>query len=114
MTTRAGPAPDARWSKHETGQQRATPQIWFGDKLHLIADTTYELQVVPALADESPILAGMIGALFPNISALDLRYAKFCTGRGHNSCPLKAMPWDDNRILPLRSDRADTIGGTRW
>ncbi len=84
---------------------------WFGYRLHLIADTRYEipvaLEVTKASAAGSPVLSRMIQELFAGKDrALAGRCADFSADRGLDGGPLKQALWDDHGIRPLIDTRA--------
>ena len=80
-------------------------KVWFGYRIHLIADTAYELpvawKVTPASTSEVPTLEGMLPALFREESELAARCRDFSADRGLDSGPLKASLWDRWQIRPL-------------
>ena len=110
--------PEADWGKHETrgvdgktGKAWTKVKSWFGYRLHLIADTRYEipvaLEVTKASAAESPVLSRMIHELFAGQDrALAGRCADFSADRGLDGGPLKQALWDDHGIRPLIDTRA--------
>ena len=73
-------------------------KVWFGYRIHLIADTAYELpvawKVTPASVSEVKILEGMLPALFREEPELAARCRDFSADRGLDSGPLKASLWD--------------------
>ena len=103
--------PDADRDKHEThsvdarGKSRTRTRIWFGYRLHLIADTVHELpiafEVTRASTSESVILPKMINKLFSEDSDLKERCNDFSADRGLDSGPLKKMLWEDHQVRPL-------------
>ena len=108
--------PEADWGKHETrgvdkktGEAWTKVKSWFGCRLHLIADTEYEIPVAfevrKASAAESPVLSRMVRELFARDRALEARCADFSADRGLDGGPLKALLWDGHRIRPLIDTR---------
>ena len=80
-------------------------KVWFGYRIHLIADTAYELpvawKVAPASTSEVKTLEGMLPALFREEPELAARCRDFSADRGLDSGPLKASLWDRWQIRPL-------------
>jgi hypothetical protein len=108
--------PDADWGHHEThGIDARTAKAWkklkrwFGDGLHLIADTQYELPVAfelkPASASEQATQREMIRATFAETPALAARCHDFSADRGLDSAETKALLRDDDAIRPLIDTR---------
>ena len=108
--------PEADWGKHETrgvdkrtGEAWKKVKSWFGYRLHLIADTEYEIpvafDVTKASAAESPVLTRMVRALFAKDSALEGRCADFSADRGLDGAQLKQALWDEYGIRPLIDTR---------
>ena len=108
--------PDADWGKHETvsvdaqGKKRTKTKTWFGYRLHLIADTTYELpmsfEITSASVSEQKMLPEMIRELYGQDPVLKHRGKEFSADRGLDSGPLKQMLWDEYQIRPLIDTRA--------
>ena len=113
---REGPSdPDADWGRHRTvsvdrkrGKPRRTEKVWFGYRLHLIADTAHEIPVdfrlTPASVSEVKQLEGMAGGLFRDATVAG-RCRDFSADRGLDSGALKARLWDEWRIRPLIDTR---------
>ncbi|WP_245232797.1 transposase [Thiorhodococcus minor] len=108
--------PEADWGHHETsgvdartGKAWKTIKRWFGDGLHLIADTQYDIpvafEVTPASVSEQPTLRAMIRATFEETPALAERCRDFSADRGLDSAETKALLWDDYKIRPLIDTR---------
>ena len=108
--------PDADWGKHETGgKDRKTGKLWrkiktwFGYRVHLIADTRYEIpvacRVTRASQSEVKQLETMTEELFEETPELAKRCRDFSADRGLDSGPVKAKLWDDYGIRPLIEPR---------
>ncbi len=109
--------PEADWGKHETrgvdaktGKAWTKVKSWFGYRLHLIADTRYEipvaLEVTKASASEPVVLSEMVRELLGKDRGLADRCSDFSADRGLDSAKLKAALWDDHGIRPLIDTRA--------
>ena len=108
--------PEADWGKHETGgKDRRTGKLWrkvktwFGYRVHVIADTRYEIpvacRVTRASRSEVKQLEAMSEALFEETPQLGKRCRDFSADRGLDSGPLKESLWDDYGIRPLIEPR---------
>ncbi len=108
--------PEADWGKHETGgKDRRTGKLWrkvktwFGYRVHLIADTRYEIpvacEVTRASRSEVKQLEAMTEALFEETPELGKRCRDFSADRGLDSGPLKERLWEDYGIRPLIEPR---------
>ena len=86
-------------------KRQTRTRIWFGYRLHLIADTVHELPIAFAVTrastSESVILSRMVNELFSGDSDLKQRCIDFSADRGLDSGPLKKMMWQDHRVRPL-------------
>ncbi|MCY4263826.1 MAG: transposase [Gammaproteobacteria bacterium] len=84
--------PDADLGMHKKvsmdGQRkkRAKSNIWFGYRLHLIADTVYELpvsfEITPASFSEQKVLPQMITEIFDQDTGLNKRCKEFSADHG--------------------------------
>ena len=103
---------DADWGRHEasgvdarTGKAWTKVKLWFGYRLHLVADVEHELpvwfEVAPASRSEHKALAAGLDALFGAEPSLAPRCADFTADRGLDSGPLRKRLWDGHRIRPL-------------
>ena len=108
--------PDADWGKHETrgvdgktGKLWRKIKTWFGYRVHLIADTRYEIPVACRVrrASQSEVkqLEAMTEELFEETPELAERCRDFSADRGLDSGPVKAKLWDDYGIRPLIEPR---------
>ena len=108
--------PEADWGRHETsGKDGRTGRLWrkirrwFGYRIHLIADTRYEIpvawRVTRASRSEVKELEAMSEALFREAPKLAKRCQDFSADRGLDSGPLKETLWDDYGIRPLIEPR---------
>ena len=108
--------PEADWGRHETrGKDGRTGRLWrkirrgFGYRIHLIADTRYEIpvawRVTRASRSEVKELEAMSEALFQETPKLAKRCQDFSGDRGLDSGPLKETLWDDYGIGPLIEPR---------
>ena len=108
--------PEADWGRHETrGKDGRTGRLWrkirrgFGYRIHLIADTRYEIpvawRVTRASRSEVKELEAMSEALFQETPKLAKRCQDFSADRGLDSGPLKETLWDDYGIGPLIEPR---------
>ena len=108
--------PEADWGKHEMGgKDRKTGKLWrkiktwFGYRVHLIADTRYEIPVACRVgrASQSEVkqLETMTEELFKETPELAKRCRDFSADRGLDSGPVKAKLWDDYGIRPLIEPR---------
>ena len=92
-----------------------TGRLWrkirrgFGYRIHLIADTRYEIpvawRVTRASRSEVKELEAMSEALFQETPKLAKRCQDFSADRGLDSGPLKETLWDDYGIGPLIEPR---------
>ena len=108
--------PEADWGKHEfsgadksTGKRWKKIKSWFGYRLHVIADTRYEipvaLSVTRASVSEAGELDRMADALFAQDTELAQRCRYFTADRGLDSGTLKKKFWDSWRIRPIIDNR---------
>ena len=108
--------PEADWGKHQTGgKDHRTGKLWrkvktwFGYRVHLIADTRYEIpvacEVTRASRSEVKQLETMTEELFEETPELAKRCRDFSADRGLDSGPVKAKLWDDYGIRPLIEPR---------
>ena len=102
---------EAVWGRHvhrnenSDGTRTETIKKWFGYKLHLIADTRYELPVaftvLPASVNEMPVAH----KLLENIAACHPERLKtcqyLCGDRGYDDGKLHRKLWDEYRIKPI-------------
>jgi hypothetical protein len=102
---------DATWGVHahhtkgSDGVMRETVKRWFGFKLHLIADTTYELPiaftVLPANHNEMPVMHRLLDGLARRHEAV-LQTGEIWSGdRGYDDGKLVTRLWDEYRIKPV-------------
>ena len=107
--------PEADWGKHEysgvdsNGKQWTKIKTWFGYRLHIIADTRYELPVAFTLTgasvSEARELDRMTELLFTKDPELKNRCRYFSADKGLDSGELKKKLWDDYRIRPIIDNR---------
>ena len=107
--------PEADWGKHEysgvdsNGKQWTKIKTWFGYRLHIIADTRYELPVAFSLRKASVSEAGeldrMTELLFTKDPEIRKRCRYFSADRGLDGAELKKKFWDDYRIRPIIDNR---------
>ena len=107
--------PGADWGKHEysgvdsNGKQWTKIKTWFGYRLHIIADTKYELPVAFSVTRASVSEAGeldrMTELLFTKEPELKNRCRYFSADRGLDSAELKKKLWDDYRTRPIIDNR---------
>lgn len=107
--------PEADWGKHEysgvdsSGKAWTKIKTWFGYRLHIIADTRYELPVgftlTRASASEVAELDRMTDALFAREPGLAQRCEYLSADRGLDSGPLKKKLWDSWGIRPIIDNR---------
>ncbi len=102
---------EASWGVHthrsrgSDGAVRESVTRWFGFKLHLVADTKYELPVaftvLPANHNEMPVMHRLVDG----VAARDDRILSTCeiwTGdRGYDDGKLLERLWDEYRIKPV-------------
>ena len=102
---------EARWGVHThssrggDGVIRETVKRWFGFKLHLIADTRYELPVaftvLPAHHNEMPVMHRLLDRLAVRHEQVLQRSETFSGDRGYDDGKLVARLWDQWRIKPV-------------
>lgn len=102
---------EARWGKHthrstgSDGTVRETVKRWFGYKLHLIADTTYELPVaftvLPAHANEMPVMHRLLSSLESRRPEVLRKCEVFTGDRGYDDGKLVTRLWDEYGIKPV-------------
>ena len=107
--------PEADWGKHEysgvdsDGKTWTKIKTWFGYRLHVIADTKYELPVAFTLrgasVSEVGELEGMTELLFTKDPELKNRCRYLSADKGLDSAGLKKKLWDDYRIRPIMDSR---------
>ena len=104
--------PDADWGRHShRGMDRrakrewARTRKWFGHKLHLVADATFELpasfSVERASASERKVLPRDLKALFAAEPELAGRCREFSADKGCDQAELKEWLWERRRIRPI-------------
>ena len=78
---------------------------WFGYKVHLIADTTYELPVAfsveRASVSEQKVLPRDLRTLFASEPKLAERRREFSADKGYDQAELKKWLWEHRRIRPI-------------
>ena len=107
--------PEADWGKHEysgvdsNGKQWTKIKTWFGYRLHVIADTRYELAVAftltKASVSEVKELERMTDVLFAEDPGLAERCGRLSADRGLDSGALKKKLWDNHQISPVIDNR---------
>ena len=107
--------PEADWGKHEysgvDSNAKAWTKIktWFGYRLHIIADTKYELPVAFSLTracvSEAGELDRMTEFLFGKEPGLKNRCRYLSADKGLDSAALKKKLWDDYLIRPIIDSR---------
>ena len=107
--------PDADWGKHKIcghdkhGKAWEKVKSWFGYRLHVIADTEYEIpvaiRITPASHSEQRVLRDMIRETFSQTPTLADICKDFSADRGLDCGKTKAMLWDDYGIRPLIDTR---------
>ncbi len=107
--------PEADWGVHKysgidsNGKQWTKIKTWFGYRLHVIADTRYELPVAFTLRRASVSEAGeldrMTGLLFAKNPELKNRCRYLSADKGLDGAELKKKFWDDYRIRPIMDNR---------
>ena len=102
---------EAVWGRHvhrnenSDGTITETIKKWFGYKLHLIADTRYELPiaftVLPASMNEMPVAHKLLEnmAVSHPVRLKTCRY--FCGDRGYDDGKLHRKLWDEYGIKPI-------------
>lgn len=107
--------PDADWGKHETkgvdsnGRQWTKVKIWFGYRLHVIADTKYEIPVAfnltRASASEIRELERMTESLFTEDPEIEGRCRYLSADRGLDSGEFKKKLWEQHQVRPVIDNR---------
>lgn len=108
--------PDADWGKHttkgidsKTGKEWKKVTSWFGFKIHLIADTQYEIpvafEVTKASCSEQTVLKRLIHSTFGQDPDLTERCYDFVADRGLDSAEIKTTLLDEYNIRPLIDTR---------
>ncbi len=102
---------DATWgvhAHHTKGSDevmRETVKSWFGFKLHLIADTTYELPiaftVLPANHNEMPVMHRLLDGLARRHEAVLQTSETWSGDRGYDDGKPVTRLWDEYRIKPM-------------
>jgi len=102
---------EAKWGKHthrstgSDGTIRETVKRWFGYKLHLIADTSYELPVaftvLPANANEMPVAHKQLSGLQSRRPEVLKKCEVFTGDRGYDDGKLVKKLWDEFQIRPV-------------
>ena len=102
--------PEADWGAHKysgvdsNGKAWTKIKTWFGYRLHVIADTRYELPVAftltKASVSEGKELDRMTDVLFAKDPELKNRCGYLCADKGLDSAELKKKLWDDYRTRP--------------
>ena len=104
--------PDADWGKHKTSGRRQDGTLWekikswFGYRVHLIADTHYEIPAAVQLREASRseiacLRDSMLPQLFEQTPELAERCQQFTADRGLECSQLKASLYDEYEIRPL-------------
>ncbi len=107
--------PEADWGKHEysgvdsNGKTWRKIKTWFGYRLHMIADTKYELPVAFSLTrasvSEVKELDRVTDALFGKDPGLAKRCRHLSADKGLDSGSLKKKLWDRWRTRPIIDNR---------
>ena len=108
--------PEADWGKHEfsgvdsaTGKRWTKIKSWFGYRLHIIADTKYEIPVALSVTRACVSEVGEMDRMTEGLFAQDPGLAKRCVylsaDRGLDSSTLKKKLWDSWRIRPVIDNR---------
>jgi hypothetical protein len=99
---------DADWRVHEHREAngtRTTVKKWFGFRLHLLADTHYELplafRVTPASRNEMPVMHELLDELAECRAEVLERAQVFTADRGYDDGKLLVKLWDTHRIKPV-------------
>ena len=103
---------DATWGVHahhthdRDGIMREQVKRWFGFKLHLVADTDYELPVafavLPANQNEMPVMHRLVEGLAAGTHKGLLQRCEVWSGdRGYDDGKLLSRLWDRHRIKPV-------------
>ncbi|TVQ40254.1 MAG: transposase [Spirochaetaceae bacterium] len=102
---------DAAWAVHthhsrgSDGVMRETTKRWFGFKLHLIADTSYELpiafSVLPANHNEMPVMHRLLDGLAEGKQEILHSCEVWSADRGYDDGKLLQRLWDEYRIKPV-------------
>ena len=102
---------DATWGKHETrwegsdGRSHVKTKSWFGYKLHLIADTKYELpvafSVLPANSSEIPAARKLIKAMYAEHPERLDQCSCLTADRGYDDTKLHKRLWRKHQIKPV-------------
>ncbi len=102
---------DAAWGVHahhsrgRDGVMLETVKRWFGFKLHLIADTTYELPiaftVLPANHNEMPVMHRLVEGLAERNEQILHSCEVWSGDRGNDDGKLVRRLWDEYRIKPV-------------
>ena len=106
---------DANWGRKtikeekEDGTAYERIKKWFGYKLHLIADATYELpvafEVTPAADAEAPVGHQLIDHLETHHDALLGACREFAADKAYDDTKLHVRLWDDHQVkavIPTR------------
>ncbi len=104
--------PEADWGRHRisgvdsaTGKTWRKIKSWFGYRLHIIADTKYEIPVCLSVTRASVSEAGELDRMAEGLFAGDTELAKRCryftADRGLDGGALKKKLWDGYRISPV-------------
>lgn len=102
---------DARWGVHRyhsygaDGTIQETVKRWFGFKLHVIAETEYELpvefSVLPANANEMPVMHKLLERVEREDPGILEICEIFSADRGYDDGKLVRRLWDAYRIKPI-------------
>ncbi len=117
---------DADWGKKEYKGKREDGTMWekvvkwFGYKIHLLADTNYELpiayRVTRASVNDSPVLEELFKKTGDNHPQILEDAEELTADRGYDSEENNKLLWDEYKIKPLidiRDMRKDEKGQTR-
>lgn len=106
---------DADWGRktyrgvHDDGTPWEKNQKWFGYKLHLLADSTYELpmslKVTPASRNDSPELLPLVEMLARRHPTLAARMEECAADKGYDSAGNNAGLYDEYGIAPVIDNR---------
>jgi len=99
---------DADWGVHEHREAdgtRTTVKKWFGFRLHLLADTHYELplafRVTTASRNEMPVMHELLDEAAERCPRMVERAQVFTADRGYDDGKLLVKLWDTHRIKPV-------------
>jgi hypothetical protein len=99
---------DADWGVQEhrgDNGTRTKVKTWFGFRLHVLADTHYELplncRLTRASRNEMPVMHELLDQLAQHAPALLERAQVFTADRGYADSKLLVKLWDTHRIKPV-------------